>query len=265
MAVSAKLGTLVIALAPFIWSVVVHSGAAPTPLSITVPERPGLAFRQYAVDLGPIQPTPEARATFVFANRGKSAVDITAVDPSCSCLISRLDQKHFEPGEEGRIVLRIQPMKEQPGVKELYADVSYTDPEPRQVRLTFKLSIPERQMTVSPPALMVYHPEGSDSTDATFTVTDGRKKSFEITEVASTSELVSPVIGERALTPTGEWTQTVKVTVPGALPVGKHQVMIRIKTSDPGYPELRVPMMLQGPIPAEGAADEDHEHAHPAK
>jgi hypothetical protein len=41
--------------------------------------------------------------------------------------------------------------------------------------------------------------------------------------------------------------------------------MIRIKTSDPGYPELRVPMMLQGPIPAEGAADEDHEHAHPAK
>jgi hypothetical protein len=69
MAISAKLGALAMAVTPFIWSVVVHSGAAPTPLSITVPERPGLAFRQYAVDLGPIQPTPEARATFVSTSR----------------------------------------------------------------------------------------------------------------------------------------------------------------------------------------------------
>lgn len=265
MAISAKLGTLAMAMMPFIWSVVVHSGAAPTPLSIAVPERPALAFRQYAVDLGPIQPTPEARATFVFANRGKSAVDITAVDPSCSCLISRLDQKHFEPGEEGRIVLRIQPMKEKPGVKELFADVSYNDPEPRQVRLTFKLTIPERQMTVSPPSLMVYHPAGSDSTNATFTVTDGRKKSFEVTGVETTSELVTPAIGERSLTPTGEWTQAVKVTIPGELPAGKHQVMLRIKTSDSEFPEIRVPLLLQGPLPSEGAADGDHEHDHRAK
>lgn len=264
MGISAKLGAMALSLTPFIWSVVVHSGAAPMPMSISAPPRPALAFRQYAVDLGAIQPAAESRATFVFINRGSGPVEITKVVPSCSCLVPRVDQKRFEPGEEGRIVLRIQPAKEPPGRKELFADVLYNDPEPRQVRLTFKLDIPERQMTISPPALMIFHPTGSDPTVATFTVTDGRKTSFEILDVEATSELVAPVIGERTLAPTGEWSQTVNVTVPGTLPEGKTQALLRIRTSDADYPELRVPLLLQGPNPAGASGDEDHEHVHKA-
>lgn len=259
MGMSARLGALAMSITPFVWSVVVHSGAAPTPMSISIPQRPGLAFRQYAVDLGPIQPTGEARGTFVFTNRGNSAVDITKVVPSCSCLVPRLETKHFEPGEDGKLVLRIQPANESPGPKELFADVYYNDPEPREVRLTFKLQIPEKQMTVTPPALMVFHPDGSDPTVATFTVTDGRKKSFEILDIEVNSELAAPVVGERTIAPTGEWSQTVKVTIPGKLPAGKQQVLLRIKTSDLDYPELRVPLLLQGPTPL-GQDDEDHEH-----
>lgn len=259
MGMSAKLGALALSLTPLIWSVVIHSGAAPTPMSIAVPDRPALAFRQYAVDLGPIQPTGEARATFIFVNRGAGPVEITKVVPSCSCLTPRVEQKPYEPGAEGKIVLRIQPANETPGPKELFADVSYNDPEPRTVRLTFKLVIPERQMTVSPPALMVVHPEGSEPTEARFTVTDGRKKPFEILNVEVNSEMVTPVVGERTLSSSGEWSQSVTVTIPGALPSGKHQVLLRIRTSDLDFPELRVPLMLHGPTPP-GGGDEDHEH-----
>jgi hypothetical protein len=230
-------------------------------MSISIPQRPALAFRQYAVDLGAIQPTGEARATFVFANRGMSAVEIKEVVPSCSCLVPRVDQKRFEPGEEGRIVLRVQPANESPGRKELFADVVYYDPEPREVRLTFKLDIPQRQMTVTPGSLMVFHPAGSDPTVATFTVKDGRKKRFEILDVETTSELASPVIGDRAVSPSGEWSQTIQVTIPGELPAGRNQVLLRIRTDDPTFPELRVPLLLQGPAPAgTGTGDEDHEH-----
>jgi hypothetical protein len=260
MTMTTKLGALAVSLTPFLWSVIVHSGAAPTPMSIAVPQRPALAFRQYAVDLGPIQPMGESRATFVFMNRGSSPVDISEVRPSCSCLQPRVDIRHFEPGEEGRIVLRIQPANETPGRKELFADVLYNDPEPREVRLTFKLDIPQRQMTVTPPALIVFHPAGSDETVATFTVADGRKKTFEILDATANSDLVSPVIGERKVSPTGEWSQTVQVTIPGELPKGKNQVLLRIRTSDLDYPELRVPMMLQGPQ-AEGAEEQDHVHS----
>lgn len=262
MPVSTKLGALVVSLAPFVWSVVIHSGAAPTPMSIPVPQRPSLAFRQYAVDLGPIQPTAESRATFVFVNRGTSPVEITNVRSSCSCLVPRVDQKRFEPGEEGRIVLRIQTANETPGPKELFADVFYNDPEPREVRLTYKLELPPQLMTVTPPALMVYHPEGSDQTVATFTVKDGRKRSFEIVDVAINTDLVSTTIGERSISPKGEWSQAVTVTIPGVLPVGKHHLLLRIQTSDADYPELRVPLMLQGPSLPTGTGDEDHDHKH---
>jgi hypothetical protein len=261
MTMTARLGALTMGLLPFVWSVIIHSGAAPTPMSITAPSRPALAFRQYAVDLGPIQPAGEARATFLFVNRGSSPVEITGITSSCSCLASAIEPKHYEPGKEGRIVLRVQPAKEKPGPKELFADVTYNDPEPRTVRLTFKLEIPERQMTVSPPALMVVHPAGSDPTVATFTVADGRKKSFEILDVETTSDLAAPVIGERSITPNGEWMQTVQVTIPGELPPGRQTVMLRIRTSDADYPELRVPLVLHGTHGGE-AADEDHEHPH---
>jgi Protein of unknown function (DUF1573) len=258
--ISVRLGAFAAATVPFVWSVVVHSGVAPTPLSISIPDRPALAFRQYAVDLGLIQPTSEARGTFVFVNRGREAVEIQKVEPSCSCLVPRIERNRVEPGEDSRIVLRVQPANESPGHKELFVDVFYTDPEPRQVRLTFKLDIPERKMTVSPPALMIYHPEGSDSTEATFTVSDGRKKPFEIVGVEATSDLISAVIGERNVTSDGTWQQTVIVTVPGELPAGKNSVLLRIRTTDLDSPELRVPMMLQGPLAA-GMANEDHEHA----
>ncbi|MBS0206063.1 MAG: DUF1573 domain-containing protein [Planctomycetes bacterium] len=261
MGISIKLGALALAVTPFVWSVVIHSGAAPTPMSISVPKLPALSFRQYAVDLGKIQPTSESRATFVFFNRGAGPVEITKVVPSCSCLVPRVDQKVFEPGENGRIILRIQPANEAPGRKELFADVWYNDPEPRQVRLTFKLDIPDRQMSVTPAQMMIFHPAGSTETVATFTVTDGRKKPFELTDVAANTELVTPVIGERTVAPTGEWSQTVQVTIPGAIPPGKHHALLRIKTTDPDYAELRVPMLLQGPH-TNTAGDEDHEHVH---
>lgn len=257
---SVKLTAWTFASLPLAWSIVVHSGAAPVPMSISVPNRPALTFRQYAVDLGPIQPTVEARGTFVFVNRGRSPIENLEVAPSCSCLVPRLDKKRFEPGEEGRLVLRVQPANESSGRKELFADVTYNDPEPRQVRLTFKLEIPERQMTVTPPALMVFHPEGSDPTEATFIVADGRKTPFEITDVQATSDLVSTDIGERQLTPEGVWQQTIKVTVQGDLPHGRNQVLLRIRTTDKNVAELRVPLMLQGPV--DPNATEDHEHPH---
>lgn len=277
MSMTVKLGMWTLALVPFATAVVIHSGAAPTPMSMSLPTRPALAFRQYAVDLGPISPTGEARGTFVFNNRGGQPVEIQKIVPSCSCLVPRVhrqdtgsrrmaendavgfDQQPFAPGETGRIVLRVQPANESSGPKELFADVYYADPEPRQVRLTFKLQIPERQMTVNPPALIVFHPEGSSPTVSTLTVTDGRKRPFEILGVEATSELVTTTIGERALAKTGEWSQSLQVTIPGEIPAGRHQILLRIMTSDADFPELRVPVQLMGPS-AEGDAHHDHEH-----
>ncbi len=258
----------VMALCPFGLAVVCHTGIRSVPLVIQTPRQPALSFHQYAVDLRKIHPTTEAHATFVFQNRGSEPVRITKMEPSCGCLTPRLQGDRdslFPAGEHGRVVLRMQPANTTPGPHEYTVKVSYTDPEPREILLTLKLEIPPTMLSVKPPALIVYHPPGSEPTISDFTITDGRGQAFEITGVSVNSELIETAIGESSRTPTGQFQQSVRVLIAGNLPPGKAQVLLRITTTDPDVPELRVPIMLQGPVPepesdGKTAADPELDH-----
>src|ERR1700744_6442111 len=115
MSMSLKLGAPAAALVPLFWCIIVPSGHAHTPLSITMPAPPALAFRQYALDLGSISPTNEVRGTFIFVNRGKTTVEIKHIVLSCSRLTPQIERKLIEPAEDGRVVLRVQPSSEKPG------------------------------------------------------------------------------------------------------------------------------------------------------
>ena len=249
--VPVRLVAWVMALCPLSLAVLFHTGIRSVPLSIAVPPVPALAFHQYAVDLRKIHPTTEAHATFVFQNRGTEPVRIEKLIPSCGCLTPLLQGDHdkvIPPGENGRVVIRMQPANSTVGPHEYTVDVTYTDPEPRETRLTLKLEIPSTSLTVSPPALVFYHPKGSEPTTRDFTITDGRGKRFEITSVSIDSDLVETAIGESGRTPTGNFQQTVRVSVAGDLPPVRTHALLRIMTDDPDVPELRVPFMLQGQV-----------------
>lgn len=261
-----RLMVWVMALCPLSLATLFHMGVRSVPLSITTPALPGLAFHQYAVDMRKIHPTTEARATFVFQNRGSEPVRITKIEPSCGCLTPLLQGDRdnvIESGELGRIILRMQPANSTPGPHEYTVNVRYTDPAPREVTLNLKLEIPLTMLTVAPPALIVYHPEGSEPTIQDFTVTDGRRgKRFEITDVSINTDLVEAAVGESSISQAGLFQQTVRAQIAGALPSGKAQVLLRISTNDPDVPELRIPLILQGPIAAKAeTADpaQDHE------
>lgn len=252
----------VMALCPVAMATAFHTGLRSVPLAIEVPVLPALAFHQYAVDLRSIHPTVEAQASFVFQNRGSEDVTITSLEPSCGCLAPRLQgdkDKVITARESGRVVVKMQPANSTPGPHEYTVKVCYTDPQPREVVLTMKMIIPPTTLTVTPPALIVYHPAGSEPTLTDFVVTDGRGKRFEITDVSINTELVETAIGESNRTPTGQFQQSVRVSIAGTLPPGKAQVLLRISTDDPDVPELRVPLILQGPIPVE-SVEGDHEH-----
>jgi hypothetical protein len=261
---SMKLAAWVMALCPIALAVVFHAGIRPQPLSIENPQLPALAFHQYAVDLRKIHQTTETQAYFDFENRGTETVHINKMEPSCGCLLPRLQggrDGDIPPGERGRIVLRMQPANSTPGPHQYTITVNYTDPEPREAVLTLKLVIPETYMSITPPALMVYHPEGSQPTMAEFTITNGNGKPFDVTDISVNSDLVEAVIGERHLTPDGKFQQTVTASISGELPPGKLQVLMRISTTNTDVPELRVPMLLQGPVRAGDAEPSDLEHA----
>ena len=251
------------AICPVSLAVLFHTGIRSVPLSIEFPAVPALSFHQYAVDLRKIHPTTEAHATFVFQNRGTEPVRIEKMEPSCGCLTPLLQGDHdkvIPPGEHGRIVIRMQPANSTVGPHEYTVDVKYSDPKPQEVRLSLKLEIPTSTLTVSPPALIVYHPKGSEPTTRDFTITDGRGKRFEITGVMIDSELVETAIGETSRSQTGQFQQTVRVSIAGELPPQRTQALLRIMTDDVDIPELRIPLMLQGPAATlDGDRSHDHE------
>lgn len=263
--VTFRVFTWAMALAPLGLSIAVHTGFRPVPLSIPSPKRPSLAFAQYAVDLKMIRPTSVEQAFFVFHNRGTEPVRITKVEPSCGCLTPQLQgvrDNIVEPGSSGRVIFRMQPANSTPGPHQYTINVSYTDPEPREVQLLLKLEIPAT-LWVSPPAVNVFHPKGATPTIQEFTITDGRGKPFEITDVSINTDLVDVAIGESSRSNTGLFQQSVKAVIAADLPAGRNMFLLRIQTTDPEIPELRVPIRLEGP----SEADADHltESVVPAK
>lgn len=264
--VAVRLMAWAMALCPLSLAILFHTEIRSEPLSIAVPPRPALAFHQYAVDLRKIHPTAEAHGTFIFHNRGSHSVRIQSMEPSCGCLTPQLQgdrDKEIPAGEHGRIVVRMQPANSTVGPHEYTVRVKYTDPEPREVQLTLKLEIPATTITVSPPALIVYHPHGSEPTSYDFTITDGRGKQFDIVGLAVNSDLIVAAIGETSRTATGNFQQKVRVVISGELPPTRTQALLRVSTDDPDFPELRIPLMLQGQIAAADAEQDqglDHEH-----
>lgn len=264
--VPARIIAFVMALCPVSLATLVHTGIRPVPLAIESPQLPALAFHQYAVDLRKIHPTTEAQASFVFQNRGPEDVRIISLEPSCGCLTPVLQgdrDKVIAANESARIVMRMQPANSTPGPHEYTVKVSYTDPQLREVTLSLKLDIPETTLTVTPPALIVFHPAGSAPTVTDFVVTDGRGKRFELTDVSINTDLVEAVIGESGMNAKGHFQQSVRVSIAGALPPGKARVLLRIATNDLEVPELRIPLILEGPHPEKAVERDpalDHEH-----
>ncbi len=233
------------ALAPVALAAAVHWGRPSVPLAIAAPERPALAFDQYLVDLGPIQPTSEVRGVFHFRNRGKEAVTLTKVVPSCGCLQPLVSGTSIPAGEAGRIALRMLPANEMPGKKEYFADVEYADPEPRTARLTFRLELPERQLLVRPRALLFYQFSDAPTTQELI-VSDTRDTPAKILEVTDNSPFVEVELKAQRPGEAGGQETVIQVTVAGTLPSERKEAIVTIRTDDPNSPELRVPLLLQG-------------------
>jgi hypothetical protein len=234
----------VVGLLPFATAVLAHYGLPSEPAEVAFPPRPALAFDQYVVDLRKIEPTTEAHAVFVFRNRSSRVAKIVDVRPSCGCLAPLVEPRTVEPGGVGRLVLKIQPANEAPGQKEYHADVTYTDPEPREVRLVFKVELPEQGLTVRPRALLVYQ-NGGKPIHEQLIVADSRANPVQIEDVAVNNPLVEVALGDRRIAPDGTIEQAIHVVIAEDVPPGVHRALVTIHTSDPRQGVLRVPLRIE--------------------
>lgn len=247
-----------LALTPFAMAVVAHRhGNSPT-LSISPRALPALAFDQYLVDLGPIQPTAEVHANFLFRHRGANPVQIVELKPSCGCLQPRLKKTEYQPGDVDALVLRVQPANEAPGKHEYTVDISYRDPEPRETRVTFRVELPEKGISITPPAVMVYQFSERETVQPIM-ITDTRGEGWSVEGVSTNLNFVNIDVEESRRAEDGTFQQPLQITVAAKIPHGRHRGLIRVFTTDANYPELRIPLMIQGPEAIDdGDAKEEH-------
>lgn len=249
-AVRETVGTVAAAI-PFLVSMAAHA-VDPVPREPAPPDepRPALVFDQYLVDLGRVRPQRYLVARFGFTNRSDRTVRVTELEPSCGCLNPRLPKRVYEPGESGEFFVRVVTANEDPGPQQYFVTVRYEDPRPREVELAFQVTLPERALTIRPKALIMYQmsdrPVSQD-----VVILDSRRgaSSLRLTGMECTSKWARVERGDVEKDSAGNRKLTVRVTVPGEVPAGRHQGMVLLRTNDPEYPTLRVPLLVQGPEP----------------
>ena len=239
------------ALLPVLWAVVQYvRGSEPAAVSAP-PERPALVFHTHLVNLGTAPAMPVVGAKFRFTNRGKQTVRIVEAKPSCGCLTPRLAKRQYAPGESGVLILPVQTPNQSPGPHTYYVTLRYTDPHPRETVLMFKVVLPEKQVTVSPPALAVYQLSGKQETTRTLHVFDYPRTGLKLTGVRCDSPLASVQLGHRTIDEAGHPQHDVLVTVRAKVPPGRHRGVISITTNHPRYRVIKVPLMIVGPPAAQ--------------
>jgi hypothetical protein len=230
---------------PIVWAVIACArGSAPRPMAAP-PRRPALVFAQRLVDLGLTAPSQEVFAHYDFMNRGSEPVTITELVPSCGCLNPELRKRTYYPGEQGHFFLRVQTANEIPGPREYTVEVKYEDPEPQNVLITFRVTLPDNKVSINPPAFVVQSMGSNEPVTREIEIVDRRSEPLSIDRIDCTRShllAIGPVTTE--LDENGYTRFRFPVTVPGDLPEGRTEAVIRVVTKDHDYRVLRVPVRV---------------------
>ncbi len=217
------------------------------------PPRPPLAFHQYSVNLGRVEPRRDHYAFFAFTNTSEESIELRELKTSCGCVSQHQKQKVIEPRADGEFALRIQSANQEPGQKRYTCKAIYGPVGKPHVSyeadLVFQVWLPESSVIVRPRVLIVHQPTPEETTKP-IAITDLRPKPMKIVSAYCELPFVSVRIrdaselGEKDLEAGVVSMIDVNVT---EVPPGRHETEIRVATDDPDFNLLRVPVRLYGP------------------
>jgi hypothetical protein len=239
---------IAVAGSPFV-AAVIASVLPESPCELdAAPSRPALAFDQYAVDFREVPLRPVIQAHFDFTNRSDQPVNITQLEPSCGCLDPKLygNQTHYEPGERGRFYVTLHTANESPGLHDYTITLRYRDEQPREETLAFRLTLPERKVSVEPPEVYFYQLSGEPAEQVIY-VTDYRDSGLEVVSARCTSDLVSVEVLPPESDSEGHRRTPIRLSVPGIVPAGRNTALVTIATTGPDFRELYAAVLVHGP------------------
>lgn len=251
---------ILLATLPLLAACLTHLLASPSiEPQVRTPLEP-LAFDQYLVNLrqAPLRPTLEA--DFHFTNSADEAITITKLEPSCGCLQPQLagGKRTYEPGERGMFRVQVATVNEEPGPHTYTVAVRYQTSEPHESQVRFKMTLPERKVTITPPELAFFQYNGEPSSRDVY-LTDFRGDSLEVIGVSSSAEILSVAVQDADVDEAGHHRIPIRLSVPGRVPPGRQMATVTIRTNDPEFDVVRIPVLIDGPTAAGGVQLIGHE------
>lgn len=202
----------------------------------------------------------KAIARFEFHNAGESRLKIRQIKPSCGCVTTRIHQPEtgYAGGAAGEFYLEVDTASESAGLQEYDIKIEYQTAaegqdfekaEVESVSVLFRVEVPEKKVTVRPRALIFYQ-FSPEPTVQTVEVTDFReRKNFEILDLKVENSQGFVKAEGLKLEPdeNGRMIWKFQVTASGEVPSGRQTSYVQMRTSDPEFPQLRLPILLYGP------------------
>jgi hypothetical protein len=199
--------------------------------------RADLLCNEPVVTLGEVKAGRPLSYRFTFTNTGSEAVQITAVQPSCGCLNPRVGERRLRPWDTGILFLEVNTLTAPPGPNSWRVQILYsTAGQPHDLTLSLRANV-LAEITVQPAALVL---QTESAVGHEITICDARPKPITVTSVHTSSSLLSAVLRETKKDEAGRCVFVVRLDVLA----GFYDETLQVFTSDPDYPELRVPVIV---------------------
>jgi hypothetical protein len=200
-----------------------------------------LECAQPLVEKGEVRSGRPLSHRFAFTNRGQHLVEVTEVRPSCGCLAPKLEKRRFEPGESGELLLEVNTLTQPAGANTWRVTLRYKSDDAEHELPLYLSARVVTEISVEPPSLAIYT---DTSIGHEITVIDRRTEPLIVRAVSVSSSHIHTHLGELHRNDAGHWVRSIQVEVLADCPQGTHEEMLRICTSDPEYPELKVPFTI---------------------
>lgn len=198
--------------------------------------RAELHFVQPIIDAGEVRRGPSLVRRFEFTNTGTQTIQITEAKASCGCMIPRLSSKSIEPGQSGWLELTVNTLTQPAGPNTWSVRVQYQEGDKSGEALAQLQTQLIAEVTLEPATLVF---TTARSISDLIHIRDDRAAPFRVTRIdASNSHLTVSIEG------TNQKETSIRVEVAADFPEGRHEETVSIFTSDPLYPELRIPVTV---------------------
>ena len=192
-----------------------------------------------AVDAGVVRSGPLLRQIYRVTNFSASLpVHIVGLDGTCGCIRKSFAKSDLKPGETTDVVVEVNTLTQPEGPNTWKTNVRYrVGSATAEERITLELVAKiVKEIDVKPPMLAI-STEGAAK--STIVLTDRRATPLTVKAITSTSTHLTASIREAK-----DGTISIEVSIAEGVATGSHDETILITTSDPLYPELRVPVRI---------------------